>query len=642
VSTPQRRRREVERSPESPESLRGELQKAWGTPGGLTGWMKSTDHQVIRKRYIYTALTFFVLGGLEAAAMRLQLARPENRFLNPDLYNQIFTMHGTTMMFLFAVPMMEGLGVYFVPLMVGTRNVAFPKLNAFGYWIYLLGGLFLYSGFLINRGGDAGWFAYVPLSGPEYSPSHRVDIWANMITFTEVSALAVAVELIVTIFKQRAPGMSLNRMPMFVWAMLVNSFMVIFAMPSVMLATGYLALDRLVGTHFFNPAEGGDPLLYQHLFWFFGHPEVYIIFIPALGMVSTILSSSTKRPLFGYTALVLSLVATAFLGFGLWVHHMFATGLPQLGESFFTVASMMIAIPTGMQIFCWIRTLWGSRPRFDTPFLFVLGFFVIFIVGGMTGVMLASVPFDLQVHDTFFVVAHFHYVLIGGAVFPLFGALAHWFPKVTGRRMSERLGRWSFTVMFIGFNVAFFPQHWLGLKGMPRRVYTYRPEAGWNTANLWSSIGAGLLAVGVLLFFVNALRSRRSGADAGENPWGASSLEWAASSPPEPWNFGRIPVVTDNDPLWHAAEMSHVTGMRTDRREILSTHPLDAEPHHRAVLPGPSLWPFFVALSVSVGLVGTLFTPWAIVVSAFCFLVAMTGWYWPKGEPSGKRPLTVR
>ncbi|MCA1582257.1 MAG: cytochrome c oxidase subunit I [Acidobacteria bacterium] len=617
------------------------MRRAFETQRGFFGSLKSVDHKVIGKRYVITALVFFVLGGIEAMTMRLQLAKPENSLLGPDLYNQVFTMHGTTMMFLFAVPVMEGLAVYFVPLMVGTRNVAFPKLNAFGYWIYVLGGAFVYGGFFLNRGNDTGWFSYVPLSGPQYAPSHRVDIWANMITFTEVSALAVAIEIIVTAFKQRAPGMSLNRIPLFVWSVITTNFMVIFAMPAVMLASGYLALDRLVGTHFFNPAEGGDPLLYQHLFWFFGHPEVYIIFIPALGMVSTILAASTKRPIFGYTALVLSVVATAFLGFGLWVHHMFATGLPQLGESFFTVASMMIAIPSGVQIFCWIRSLWGSRPRMTTPFLFVLGFFFIFIAGGMTGVMLASVPFNLQVHDTFFVVAHFHYVLIGGAVFPLFGALTFWFPKLTGRLLSETLGRWTFAVMFVGFNLTFGPMHWLGFRGMPRRVYTYLPEMGWGPANLAATIGAGMLGVGVLLFLINAARSLRSGEAAGNNPWGASTLEWATSSPPPPYNFERILVVSNRDPLWKPEEMAVVTGMRTDRREVLTTRPLDAEPDHRAVLVGPSIWPLFLAFALAVGLVGSVFTPWAILLSGFLFLVAMIGWYWPKGEPSGHNARTA-
>src|SRR4051812_25314505 len=380
-----------------------------------------------------TAFFFLCLAGLAAMLMRLQLARPDSRLVGPDLYNQLFTMHGTTMMFLFAVPVMEAFAVYLVPLMVGTRNIAFPRLNAFSYWVYLSGGIFLWVSFMLNIGPDAGWFAYVPLSGPEFAPGKRVDVWAQMITYTEVSALAVAVEIVVTVFKQRAPGMTLDRIPLFVWAMLVTAFCIIFAMPSVMIASTALILDRLVGTHFFNPAEGGDALLWQHLFWFFGHPEVYIIFLPATGMVSSILPAFTRRPVFGYTALVLALIAVGFLSFGLWVHHMFATGIPMLGAALFTASSMLIAVPNGIQIFCWLATIWTGQLVFKTPLLFVVAFIVTFVIGGLTGVMVASVPIDLQVHDTYFVVAHFHYVLIGGAVFPLVGAVYYWFPKIAGR-----------------------------------------------------------------------------------------------------------------------------------------------------------------------------------------------------------------
>src|SRR5687768_9612262 len=411
--------------------------------------------------------------------MRLQLALPDNTLLGPDQYNQVFTVHGVTMMFLFAVPVMEAMGVYLVPLMVGTRNIAFPRLVAFSYYVYLFGGGLLYVALLTNSGPDTGWFSYVPLAGPDYSPGKRVDIFTQLITFTELSGLAVAVALVATILKLRAPGMTLNRTPLFVWSQLITSLMVIFAMPSIVSASTFLLLDRLVGTQFFNPAEGGDALLWQHLFWFFGHPEVYIIFIPALGIVSTLITAFTGRPPFGYTALVLSMVATGFLGFSLWVHHMFATGLPQLGLTYFTAASMIIAIPTGVQIFCWIASLWRGRPRFETPLLFVLGFIVIFVLGGLSGVTLASLPFDLQVHDTDYVVAHFHYVLLGGAVFPLIGGIYYWFPKMTGRMMSERLGRWNFWVMFAGFNITFFPMHVLGIQGMPRRVYTYPAAMGW-------------------------------------------------------------------------------------------------------------------------------------------------------------------
>src|SRR5215212_9057840 len=423
----------VERDVVAPQGEAAELaalERSWHEPSGLWGWLITVDHKRIGKRYIVTAMVFFALGGAEALVMRLQLARPQNGLLDPDKYNQFFTMHGTTMMFLFAVPVMTAWGLYLVPQMVGTRNLAFPRLNAYGYWVYLIGALFIYVQFLLNTGTDVGWFAYVPLAGPQFSPGKRVDTWAQMVTFTEIAALIGAVELIVTIFKQRAPGMSLNRLPLYVWSMLVVAFMIIFAMPAVAVASTFLlAMDRLVGTQFFNPAEGGDPLLWQHMFWFFGHPEVYIIFIPGLGFVSSIVTTFSRRPVFGYVAMVLSLIATGFIGFGLWVHHMFATPIPQLGQSFFTAASMMIAIPSGVQIFCWIATLWGGKLNIKTPLLFVLGFFAIFILGGMTGVMLASVPLDLQIHDTFFVVAHLHYVLIGGAVFPLFGAFYYWFPK---------------------------------------------------------------------------------------------------------------------------------------------------------------------------------------------------------------------
>src|SRR5213079_2003616 len=429
-------------APAREEKERAELARTWHEREGFLGRIVSVDHKTIGRRYIITAFAFFFLGGIEALLIRLQLAVPENRILNPDLYNQIFTMHGTTMFFL-AVPVMLGLGLYFVPLMVGTRNIPFPRLNAVGYWFYLFGGLYLYLQFLGNGGPDAGWFDYVPLASSQYSTGHRVDAWVQIINFTEISALIVAASLIVTVFKQRAPGMSLNRIPLFVWAMLIAMLMVIFAMPAVIFTAGSLNSDRTVGTHLFNPAEGGDLLLWQHTFWFFGHPEVYIIFLPALGIISSILSAFCRREIFGYTAMVLALVATAFLGFSLWVHHMFATGLPQIGESFFTAASLMIAIPTGVQMFCWIATMWGSRPRWEPPFLYVVAFFLLFLLGGMTGVMLASVPVDLQVHDTFFVVGHLHYVLIGGALFPILGGVTFWFPKMTGRMLSRRLGFWS-------------------------------------------------------------------------------------------------------------------------------------------------------------------------------------------------------
>ena len=607
------------------------LERVWRRGRGLFGWLSVTTHQAIGMRYIVTAFIMLLAGGIEALLMRIQLAKPNNTFLSPDLYNQIFTTHGTTMMFLFAVPMMEGMAIYLIPLMCGTRNVAFPRLNAFGYWMFLGGVLFLYWGVFTGAAPDMGWFAYPPLSGPQFTPGKRTDVWAQMITFTEFSALCVATEIVVTILKMRTPGMTLNRIPLYVWSLLIQSFMVIFAMPAIVVASSYLLSDRTIGTHFVNPSEGGDPLLYQHVFWFFGHPEVYIIFIPALGFVSAIVSANARREVFGYPAMVLAQIANAFIAFGLWVHHMFATGLPQIGEAFFTASSMMIAITSGVQIFCWIATLWTGRPRMTTSLYFVYGFIFIFVLGGMTGVMLASVPLDLQVHDTYFVIAHFHYVLIGGAVFPLFGAFYHWYPKMTGRLMSERLGRWNFWVLFIGFNLTFFPMHILGLKGMPRRVYTYPPEVGWGFISQLATFGAFIIAIGGIMFLANVFISRKSGAVAGNNPWDADSLEWAASSPPAPYNFEYLPVATSRAPMWvPREERAFVTGLHTDRREVLVTTLMDAEPHHRYVLPGSSIWPFITGITVSIGFVGSVFNPWYIITGSTLTFFALVGWFWPR------------
>jgi cytochrome c oxidase subunit I len=618
--------------------LHERLTRTWRTGSSWIERLSSVDHKVVGRRYIITAFVFLCLGGLSAVAMRLQLARPEAKLLGPDLYNQLFTMHGTTMMFLFAVPVMEAFAVYLVPLMVGTRNIAFPRLNAFSYWIYVFGGIFLWVSFMLKIGPDAGWFAYVPLSGPEYSPGKRVDVWAQMITFTEVSALAVAVEIIVTVFKQRAPGMTLDRIPLFVWSMLVMSFLIIFAMPAVMVASTMLILDRLVGTHFFNPAEGGDSLLWQHLFWFFGHPEVYIIFIPATGMVSSIIVAFGRRPMFGQLPLVLSLIAVGFLSFGLWVHHMFVTGLPQLGASFFTASSMLIAVPNGIQIFCWLATLWDGKPVFKTPLLFVLGFFFIFVIGGLSGVMVASVPIDTQVHDTYFVVAHFHYVLIGGAVFPLIGAVYFWFPKITGRMLSEQLGKWNFWLAFVGFNVAFFPMHILGLQGMPRRVYTYLPEMGWGPLNLLSSAGAFILFISFVLLLVNVVTSLSGGERAGDNPWDAGTLEWATTSPPAPYNFSRIPFVTHREPLWDNRDsLPVVTGLSVDSREVISGTLTEAYPELRESSPEPSIWPLLAAIAVAGTFLGSIFTPWVIVWGSIPIAITLTGWFWPKGTPEDEK-----
>jgi cytochrome c oxidase subunit 1 len=611
--------------------LAARLETAWRRPPGIIGWLATVDHKEIGRRYIITALAFLALGGVLALLMRIQLARPDSALIGAERYNQLFTMHGSTMMFLFAVPVMEGVAVYIIPLMLGTRSTAFPRLNAFSYFMYLFGGLMLWVAFALNVGPDVGWFAYTPLSGPEFTPGKRADVWAQMITFTEVSALAAAVVLVCTILKTRAPGMTLARMPLFAWAMLVQAVMIIFAMPAVALCSSMLISDRTIGTNFYNAAEHGDALLWQHLFWFFGHPEVYIIFIPATGFVSMLCETFCRRPVFGHAVVVLALISTGILAFGLWVHHMFATGLPRVGYSFYTSASMSVSIPTGLQIFCWLATMWDGRPRFQVPMLYVVGFIITFVIGGLTGVMVAAVPLDLQLHDTYFVVAHFHYVLIGGAVFPLLGILTYWYPKITGRMMDETLGKIGFWLVFLGFQLAFFPMHWSGLLGMPRRVYTYPAGLGLELPNLLSTIGAFVVALAVGLFVINALVSLYRGAIAGPNPWGAASLEWATSSPPPVYNFEHIPVVESNTPLWDLdGELPVVTGLRVDQKEMLLTTVVAATPDLREPVPEPSLWPFISAVAVGIVFIASIFSPWAIAVGIIPCAIALTAWFWPK------------
>lgn len=608
------------------------LERVWRDDPGFWGWLTACDHKRIARRYMVTAFLMFIAGGIQAALMRAQLARPENTLIGPERYNQLFTSHGTTMMFLFAVPMMMAIGLYFVPLMVGARTVAFPRLNAFGYWSYLVGVVFMYVAVLSNAGPDAGWFAYTPLSGSAYSHGHGVDVWAQVVTFTEIAGLVAAVNIIVTTFKLRAPGMSLNRIPLFVWAQLVVAFMIVFAMPAV--ATGstlMLAADRAVNTHWFTPAQGGDALLWQHVFWFFGHPEVYIIFLPALGFVTPIVETFSRRPVFGYTAMVLANITTAFFAFGLWVHHMFATPIPEVADSLFTATSIFIAIPTGVQIFCWIATMWMSRrrPPLTVPMLFVLGFIFTFVNGGITGVMLASVAFDRQAHDTFFVVAHLHYVLIGGALMPLFAALYFWFPKITGRLSNVALGRWHFWSFVIGVNVTFFPMHVLGLDGMPRRVYTYAADTGWGPLNLVASVGAAVVAVSVLLFVLNVVVSWTRGEAAGDNPWDAAGLEWATASPPASYAFLHTPRVTGRHPLWeNTSSLPVVTGLSTRERQVLVTTTFDAVPDYRHSMPKGSIWPLYVALCMGVLFIGSIFSPYFVLLGTALSFVGLAGWGW--------------
>ncbi|MDP8967201.1 MAG: cytochrome c oxidase subunit I, partial [Actinomycetota bacterium] len=529
------------------------LQRAWASAPGLGGQLAAVNHKQIGARFVATGFAFLLVGGVLALLIRTQLAQPGNDVLGPEAYNQVFTMHGTTMMFLFVLPIVEGFAMYLLPLMLGTRDLPFPRLNAFGYWCLLFGGLFLYSSWLFDLAPDGGWFAYPPLTGPEFSPGSKIDFWLLGVSFVEIATILGAVELIVLILRQRAPGMAISRMPIFAWSILVTAFLIVLAFPPLVAASVMLELDRLVGAQFFDPEAGGDPLLWQHLFWIFGHPEVYVMFLPAAGVVSMIVPTFSRRPLVGYGFVVGATVAVGFLSMGLWVHHMFATGLPFLAMGFFAAASMLITIPNGVQVVAWIATLWRGQVTAGVPLLFVLGFIAIFVIGGITGVMVAAVPFDWQVHDSFFVVAHFHYVLIGGVVFPVFAGLHYWLPKVSGRMLGERLGRATFWLMFVGFNVAFLPQHWLGLWGMPRRVYTYRDDVGWGLWNLVSTLGSYLLALGIVLFVVNVALSLRRGRQAGDNPWGAGTLEWATPSPPPPYNIASIPQVASREPLWERA-----------------------------------------------------------------------------------------
>ena len=620
--------------------LEARLASTWARPRGFTGWLSSVDHKEIGVRYIVTALGFFALAGLLALHMRLQLMFPNARVMGAQAFNEAFTMHGTTMMFLFAVPVMQGVQIYLTPLMVGTRNMAFPRLTAFSYWMYLFGGLFLWVSHFLGISPDNGWFSYVPLAGPQYGIGKRADVWAQMVTFTEVASLAVAVTLTATILKQRAPGMTLARMPLFVWTTLVTSLMVIFSMPSVALASSFLLSDRLIGTQFYNPAEQGDALLWQHLFWFFGHPEVYIIFLPATGFVSEIVGTFSRRSVFAYPIVVMSVVATGILAFGLWVHHMFATGLPRIGYSFFTAASMSVSIPTGLQIFCWIATIWQGRPRFEVPMLHIVAFIITFVIGGLTGVMIAAVPLDLQLHDTYFIVAHLHYVLIGGSVFPLLGAVTYWYPKFTGRMMSETLGRIAFWLVFLGFQITFFPMHISGLLGMPRRVYTYPAGMGLELPNLLSSIGAFIVAAAVLLFVVNMILSLRGGRAAEPNPWDGSTLEWATSSPPPPYNFAHIPVARSRTPLWDCGDsLPVVHGLRVDDRELLLTTVLSATPDVREPGAASSPWPLISAAALAVAFIGSVFSPWAVVFGAIPVGIALTAWFWPKSSSPEPEPV---
>jgi cytochrome c oxidase subunit I+III len=618
------------------------LHQLYGAPPGFGGWLTAVNHRQVGMRYIVTAFIFFLIGGIEALLLRIQLAQSELNFLSPEAYNQLFTMHGTTMMFLFATPMAVGVGSYLIPLMIGARDMPFPRMNAFGYWCFLFGGIFTNVSFLFGAAPDGGWFSYVPLTGPVHSPGPNMDFWLLGITFVEFSAILGAIEITVAVVKTRAPGMTLSRIPLFVWSLIVTALMIVFAFPALLVASIFLEFDRKLGTHFYNPEAGGSAILWQHLFWIFGHPEVYIIFLPAAGIVSMVIMTFARRRLAGYTLVAMATVATGFLSFGVWVHHMFTVGLPFLAVSFFVGASVMFAIPNGIQMFAWLATIWTGRSQFKVPFLYVLGFFVIFLMGGLTGVMVAVAPFDWQAHDSYFVVAHFHYVLIGGFVFPIFAGFHYWFPKATGRMLSESLGQASFWLIFIGFTMAFFIQHVLGLLGMPRRVFTYRPEHNWDFMNLISSIGAFVLAFGVLLFLINTAVSLKIGKPAGRNPWSSGSLEWAVASPPRNYNFQGFPVIRDRAPLWkpntdelveHLPEYSGplVDPSRLVRRETIGTSPVFAEPEEMIRLPAPSPLPIFVAFGLVVVFAGIMVDVIVATLVGLVFsLVCVAIWAWPR------------
>jgi cytochrome c oxidase subunit I len=527
-------------------------------------WIMTTDHKKIGIMYIVTAFFFFLTGGTEALLVRTQLAVPNGKVLTNEIYNQVFTMHGTTMIFLFVMPMLTGFGNYVVPLMIGARDMAFPRINAFGYWVVLFGGIFLNISFLFGQAPNAGWFNYAPLNelttgcgttAITCTPGMNTDFWALGILMLGISSIAASLNFVVTIFKLRAPGMTINRMPLFTWMTLITAFLLLFALPSVTAASILLLLDRHLGTHFFQAAPngattGGDPLLWQHLFWSFGHPEVYILILPAFGMISEVLPVFSRKPIFGYTFIAWSGVAIGFLSFTVWAHHMFAVGLPLVAQAFFATSTTMIAIPTAVKIFNWIATVWGGKIHFTASMMFALGFIAMFLIGGLNGAALAIVPFDYQVTDTYFVVAHLHYVLFGGTVFAVFAGMFYWFPKMTGRLLDERLGKLQFWLMLIGVNLTFFPMHILGLMGMPRRVYTYPSGLGWDPLNLLATIGAFTIAAAILVFLWNFVTTMRSGQPAGNDPWDAFTLEWDTTSPPAVYNFEEVPTVRSRRPFY--------------------------------------------------------------------------------------------
>jgi cytochrome c oxidase subunit I+III len=627
------------------------MQALYSPPPGRFGFLAATNHTVVGIRFMATAIGFFLVGGVLAMLIRAQLAGPGTQFLDPGEYAQVFTMHGTVMMFLFAIPLIEGFALYMLPKLLGARDLAFPRLSAFGYWCYLFGGLILLGALLAGVAPDSGWFMYTPLSSRPFSPGINADVWLVGITVVEVSAVCAAVEIMVTVLRIRAPGMALMRMPLLAWYLWVTAAMMLAGFPPLILGSILLELERAFGLPFFDPTRGGDPLLWQHLFWLFGHPEVYIIFLPAAGVVSTILPVACRRELAGYGWIVAALVAQALISFGLWAHHMFTTGIPHLSLAIFSAASLLVVIPTAVQIFAWLATLLKGRPTLSLPMLWIMGFFFVFVSGGLTGVMVAVVPFDWQVHDTHFVVAHLHYVLVGGFVFPVIAGLYHWTPQFTGRRSDRGLGKLAFWTVFTGFNLTFFVMHWTGLIGMPRRVYTYAAGLGWELPNLVSSIGGFILAFGFALIAIDMAVQWRFAPHARRNPWDAGTLEWAMATPATAYNFASLPAVSGREPLAGddalparlAAGEGFLPGPTApDRRETLAVSALEGTPDSLVILPAPS----FVPLAAALALVGAAlcflfgFYPGAAVL-ALGFLAAALRWLWLSGMRADPDPVDV-
>ncbi len=596
--------------------------------GTIASWLTTVDHKRIGVMYGATALLYFIVGGVEALVIRLQLAAPEGTVVGADAYNQLFTMHGTTMVFLVLMPLAAAMFNFLIPLMVGARDVAFPRLNAFSFWTWFFGAILLNLAFFVNQAPDAGWFGYANLTSKQYNPGLGIDFWVLSLQIMGIASIASGVNFTVTALNMRAPGMSLMRMPLFVWMALIVQILMLLAFPAITVGLVFLLFDRFFDTNFYVAAAGGTPVLWQHLFWIFGHPEVYILILPSFGIVSEVLPTFSRKPLFGAPFVIFSGILIGFLGFGVWSHHMFTTGLGPIADTAFSLGTMLIAIPTGVKIFNWIGTLWGGHIVMRTPLYFAVGMIALFIVGGLSGIMHASPPIDLQQHDSYFVVAHLHYVFFGGTVFGLLAGVCYWWPKVTGRMLGEGLGKLSFWVMFLGMNLTFFPMHFLGLDGMARRIYTYPAGVGWEQWNLMATVGAFVLSLGVLLFYANLVRSLRSGEAATADPWDGATLEWSMSSPPPEYNFAVIPTVNSARPLW-----LHKYGPTRDistRTKEDGTPPQPDHPVERIELPSPSHWPLVAAAGLTLAGGGTMVGLIPVLVGVAILVVAV---YWWAFEP---------